>query len=193
MTPLSTITPPLISLLCSKVVAGCLTKERLLFSVRTENSTPRTVMDQFHRHPAYACRGTTIQVSARPLRTFVRSGQSRSFTGRSFNPRRLCKRSGTVQQSRPQRKLRHRQQLHGSGLIHVADFFMFVRSRRPMLSWKLVFNSMTRNLNKKLLNFLESPSGGEDISTLGARTMADVIKLSAPSDPLRESPTSSGQ
>jgi len=32
-------------------------------------------------------------------------------------------------------------------------------------------------LEQKLLNFLESPSGGEDISTLGARTMADVIKL----------------
>ena len=32
-------------------------------------------------------------------------------------------------------------------------------------------------LEQKLLNFLESPSGGEDISTLGARTLADVIKL----------------
>ena len=32
-------------------------------------------------------------------------------------------------------------------------------------------------LEQKLLNFLESPSGGEDISTLGARTLADVIKI----------------
>ena len=44
MTPLSTITPPLISLLCSKVVAGCLrTRKTVLFSCpdraqHTENS-----------------------------------------------------------------------------------------------------------------------------------------------------------